>query len=102
MAAVGDTHTYEDGKLRGFPLAPIMVRTDLFWQVGGYTAIPTHEDSVLIDKLLHITCGYYSHDVGFLYKKWSENQVTSSREFHDVEYNYERQALQTKIRSNPE
>ncbi|MEU6148226.1 glycosyltransferase [Streptomyces sp. NPDC047081] len=66
-------------KANGF-LAPVhpatlFVRRDLLLALGGWMALPASEDTGLLLALSSVSRGWFSREVGLLYRKW-EGQVT--------------------------
>ncbi|MFE9608181.1 glycosyltransferase family 2 protein [Streptomyces sp. NPDC006012] len=55
--------------------ATLCVRHDLLVALGGWMALPASEDTGLLLALNAVSRGWFSQDVGLLYRKW-EGQVT--------------------------
>ncbi|WP_428985888.1 glycosyltransferase family 2 protein [Streptomyces pyxinicus] len=55
--------------------ATLCVRRDLLTALGGWMALPASEDTGLLLALNAVSRGWFSADVGLLYRKW-EGQVT--------------------------
>ncbi|MDT3395231.1 glycosyltransferase family 2 protein [Streptomyces sp. B1866] len=55
--------------------ATLFVRRDLVLSLGGWMALPASEDTGLLLALNATSRGWFSHEVGLLYRKW-EGQVT--------------------------
>ncbi|CAM5739515.1 hypothetical protein [Streptomyces afghaniensis 772] [Streptomyces afghaniensis] len=70
---------FEHWKANGF-LAPVhpaslFVRRELLLALGGWMALPASEDTGLLLALNAVSRGWFSGEVGLLYRKW-EGQVT--------------------------
>ncbi|MGW3951819.1 glycosyltransferase family 2 protein [Streptomyces sp. NPDC004752] len=55
--------------------ATLCVRHDLLVALGGWMALPASEDTGLLLALNSVSRGWFSQEVGLLYRKW-EGQVT--------------------------
>ncbi|WP_328359836.1 glycosyltransferase family 2 protein [Streptomyces sp. NBC_00445] len=55
--------------------ATLCVRRDLLLALGGWMALPASEDTGLLLALNSVSRGWFSAEVGLLYRKW-EGQVT--------------------------
>ncbi|MGI5436577.1 glycosyltransferase family 2 protein [Streptomyces shenzhenensis] len=55
--------------------ATLCVRQDLLVALGGWMALPASEDTGLLLALNSVSRGWFSREVGLLYRKW-EGQVT--------------------------
>ncbi|MER6525456.1 glycosyltransferase [Streptomyces sp. NPDC001508] len=55
--------------------ATLCVRRDLLLALGGWMALPASEDTGLLLALNSVSRGWFSRQVGLLYRKW-EGQVT--------------------------
>ncbi len=55
--------------------ASLFVRRDLLLALGGWMALPASEDTGLLLALNAVSRGWFSAEVGLLYRKW-EGQVT--------------------------
>ncbi len=55
--------------------ATLCVRRDLLLALGGWMALPASEDTGLLLALNSVSRGWFSREVGLLYRKW-EGQVT--------------------------
>ncbi|MGQ4422289.1 glycosyltransferase family 2 protein [Streptomyces violaceoruber] len=55
--------------------ATLLVRRDLLLAVGGWMALPASEDTGLLLALNCVSRGWFTEDVGLLYRKW-EGQET--------------------------
>ncbi len=55
--------------------ATLLVRRDLLLALGGWMALPASEDTGLLLALDSVSRGWFSSEVGLLYRKW-EGQVT--------------------------
>nr|WP_206326152.1 glycosyltransferase [Streptomyces sp. N502] len=55
--------------------ASLCVRRDLLLALGGWMALPASEDTGLLLALNAVSRGWFSAEVGLLYRKW-EGQVT--------------------------
>ena len=56
--------------------ATLCIRRDLVLALGGWMALPASEDTGLLIAASVVSDGYFSADVGLLYRKWP-GQVTS-------------------------
>jgi len=56
--------------------ASLFVRRDLVLALGGWMALPASEDTGLLLALNAVSRGWFSQEVGLLYRKW-EGQATS-------------------------
>lgn len=81
-----EQHALIEKRVKGFPLAPVLMRSDVFWEIGGYSAIPTQEDFVLFEKLARNYTGYYLDESTYYYRKWSDKQMTKDHDFNDEYY----------------
>ncbi|MET9391928.1 glycosyltransferase [Streptomyces sp. NPDC006624] len=64
-----------DGYLLPVHPASLCVRRELLLALGGWMALPASEDTGLLLALNAVSRGWFSSDVGLLYRKW-EGQVT--------------------------
>jgi hypothetical protein len=55
--------------------ATLCVRRELLLALGGWMALPASEDTGLLLALNQVSRGWFSEEVGLLYRKW-EGQVT--------------------------
>jgi glycosyltransferase involved in cell wall biosynthesis len=55
--------------------ATLFVRRDLLMALGGWMALPASEDTGLLLALSAVSRGWFSQEVGLLYRKW-EGQIT--------------------------
>ncbi|MFB7653740.1 MULTISPECIES: glycosyltransferase family 2 protein [unclassified Streptomyces] len=55
--------------------ATLLVRRDLLLALGGWMALPASEDTGLLLALNCVSRGWFTEEVGLLYRKW-EGQVT--------------------------
>ncbi|MGP4047092.1 glycosyltransferase family 2 protein [Streptomyces sp. 2A115] len=55
--------------------ATLFVRRDLLLSLGGWMALPASEDTGLLLALNSVSRGWFSQEVGLLYRKW-EGQAT--------------------------
>lgn len=55
--------------------ATLFVRRDLLLALGGWMALPASEDTGLLLALNSVSRGWFSQEVGLLYRKW-EGQMT--------------------------
>lgn len=55
--------------------ATLFVRRDLLLALGGWMALPASEDTGLLLALSAVSRGWFSEEVGLLYRKW-EGQMT--------------------------
>jgi glycosyltransferase involved in cell wall biosynthesis len=60
--------------------------------LGGWTAVPTSEDTALLLALNCRELGYFRDDVGLIYRKWS-SQLTSQDHHHSAELSRLRHAF---------
>ncbi|PAZ13866.1 glycosyltransferase [Streptomyces sp. SA15] len=72
--AVLDHWTANDFRAPVHP-ATLCVRRDLLVALGGWMALPASEDTGLLLALNSVSRGWFSAEVGLLYRKW-EGQVT--------------------------
>jgi glycosyltransferase involved in cell wall biosynthesis len=72
--AVLDFWTANDWRAQVHP-ASLFVRRDLLLALGGWMALPASEDTGLLLALNAVSRGWFSAEVGLLYRKW-EGQVT--------------------------
>ncbi|GEC10182.1 glycosyl transferase [Streptomyces spinoverrucosus] len=72
--AVLDFWTANDFRAQVHP-ASLCVRRDLLLALGGWMALPASEDTGLLLALNSVSRGWFSAEVGLLYRKW-EGQVT--------------------------
>ncbi|KUO21455.1 glycosyltransferase family 2 protein [Streptomyces dysideae] len=72
--AVLDFWTANDWRAQVHP-ASLFVRRDLLLALGGWMALPASEDTGLLLALNSVSRGWFSAEVGLLYRKW-EGQVT--------------------------
>ncbi|MFF2651703.1 glycosyltransferase family 2 protein [Streptomyces sp. NPDC058045] len=73
--AVVDHWTTHDYRAQVHP-ATLFVRRDLLLAVGGWMALPASEDTGLLLALNAVARGWFTAEVGLLYRKW-EGQMTS-------------------------
>ncbi|MFE6197274.1 glycosyltransferase family 2 protein [Streptomyces sp. NPDC057838] len=64
-----------DGYLAPVHPASLFVRRELLLALGGWMALPASEDTGLLLALNAVSRGWFSGEVGLLYRKW-EGQVT--------------------------
>lgn len=72
--AVLDFWTANDFRAQVHP-ATLCVRRDLLLALGGWMALPASEDTGLLLALNSVSRGWFSAEVGLLYRKW-EGQAT--------------------------
>ncbi|MER5215721.1 glycosyltransferase [Streptomyces sp. NPDC002838] len=72
--AVLDHWTANDFRAQVHP-ATLCVRRDLLVALGGWMALPASEDTGLLLALNSVSRGWFSAEVGLLYRKW-EGQAT--------------------------
>ncbi|WP_461080238.1 glycosyltransferase family 2 protein [Streptomyces deserti] len=72
--AVLDFWTAHDYRAQVHP-ATLFVRRELLLALGGWMALPASEDTGLLLALNAVSRGWFSAEVGLLYRKW-EGQVT--------------------------
>ncbi|MEU6822730.1 glycosyltransferase [Streptomyces atriruber] len=63
--------------------ATLFVRRDLLVALGGWMALPASEDTGLLLALNSVARGWFSSEVGLLYRKW-EGQVTGQSAHTDT------------------
>ncbi|MEI5098675.1 glycosyltransferase [Streptomyces sp. PmtG] len=63
--------------------ATLFVRRDLLLALGGWMALPASEDTGLLLALNSVARGWFSSEVGLLYRKW-EGQVTGQAPHTDA------------------
>ncbi|WP_328537547.1 glycosyltransferase family 2 protein [Streptomyces sp. NBC_00344] len=63
--------------------ATLFVRRDLLFALGGWMALPASEDTGLLLAMNAVSRGWFSSDVGLLYRKWP-GQVTSQATHTDT------------------
>ncbi|MFJ8826173.1 glycosyltransferase family 2 protein [Streptomyces sp. NPDC102467] len=63
--------------------ATLCVRRDLLLALGGWMALPASEDTGLLLALNSVARGWFSSEVGLLYRKW-EGQVTGQADHVDA------------------
>jgi glycosyltransferase involved in cell wall biosynthesis len=63
--------------------ATLFVRRDLLLALGGWMALPASEDTGLLLALNMVSRGWFSAEVGLLYRKWS-GQVTGQTAHTDA------------------
>jgi len=64
--------------------ATLCVRRDLLLALGGWMALPASEDTGLLLALNAVSRGWFSPEVGLLYRKW-EGQATGQAAHVDLE-----------------
>lgn len=64
--------------------ATLFVRRDLLMALGGWMALPASEDTGLLLALNSVARGWFSPEVGLLYRKW-EGQATGQASHVDAE-----------------
>ncbi|WP_306332748.1 glycosyltransferase [Streptomyces sp. KL118A] len=72
--------------------ATLFVRRDLLVALGGWMALPASEDTGLLLALNSVARGWFSSEVGLLYRKW-EGQVTGQSAHTDTEERDARMAV---------
>ncbi|MFI6009779.1 glycosyltransferase family 2 protein [Streptomyces sp. NPDC051243] len=72
--------------------ATLCVRRDLLLGLGGWMALPASEDTGLLLALGSVSRGWFSAEVGLLYRKW-EGQMTGQRAHVDREERAARMAV---------
>lgn len=63
--------------------ATLCIDRDLAVALGGWSPLPTSEDTDLLLSANVVADGYFISDVGLYYRKWSE-QITQSELHHDA------------------
>lgn len=63
--------------------ATLFIRRDLLVALGGWMALPASEDTGLLLALNAVTRGWFSSEVGLLYRKW-EGQATGQAAHTDA------------------
>ncbi|WP_030782040.1 glycosyltransferase family 2 protein [Streptomyces sp. NRRL S-920] len=90
--AVLDYWSAHDYRAQVHP-ATLFVRRDLLLALGGWMALPASEDTGLLLALNSVARGWFSAEVGLLYRKW-EGQATSRPSHTDTA---EREARMTVV-----
>ncbi|MBX9397455.1 glycosyltransferase family 2 protein [Streptomyces sp. TRM72054] len=72
--------------------ASLCVRRDLLLALGGWMALPASEDTGLLLALNAVSRGWFSAEVGLLYRKW-EGQVTGQASHVDPDERQARMAV---------
>ncbi|MFI6344984.1 glycosyltransferase family 2 protein [Streptomyces sp. NPDC050560] len=72
--------------------ATLCVRRELLLALGGWMALPASEDTGLLLALNAVARGWFSSEVGMLYRKWP-GQVTGQRAHGDTEERAARMAV---------
>ncbi|AZM54542.1 glycosyltransferase [Streptomyces sp. WAC 01529] len=80
--AVLDYWSAHDFRAQVHP-ATLFVRRDLLVALGGWMALPASEDTGLLLALNSVARGWFSAEVGLLYRKW-EGQATSQTSHTDA------------------
>ncbi|MFE0101292.1 glycosyltransferase family 2 protein [Streptomyces sp. NPDC059009] len=80
--AVTDHWAAHDYRAQVHP-ATLCVRRDLLLAVGGWMALPASEDTGLLLALNSVSRGWFSPEVGLLYRKW-EGQATGQAAHGDA------------------
>lgn len=73
--------------------ATLFIRRDLLVALGGWMALPASEDTGLLLALNSVARGWFSSEVGLLYRKW-EGQATGQAAHVETA---ERQVAGTKL-----
>jgi glycosyltransferase involved in cell wall biosynthesis len=89
--AVLDHWTANDFRAPVHP-ATLCVRRDLLVALGGWMALPASEDTGLLLALNSVSRGWFSAEVGLLYRKW-EGQVTGQAAHVDAAERQARMAV---------
>ncbi|MDH6624265.1 glycosyltransferase involved in cell wall biosynthesis [Streptomyces sp. LBL] len=79
--AVLDFWTANDFRAPVHP-ATLCVRRDLLVALGGWMALPASEDTGLLLALNSVSRGWFSREIGLLYRKW-DGQMTSQASHTD-------------------
>ncbi|MFE9448780.1 glycosyltransferase family 2 protein [Streptomyces sp. NPDC006739] len=72
--------------------ATLFVRRDLLLALGGWMALPASEDTGLLLALNAVSRGWFTGEVGLLYRKW-EGQMTGQRAHVDPDERDARMAV---------
>ncbi|MFI1826622.1 glycosyltransferase family 2 protein [Streptomyces sp. NPDC020412] len=72
--------------------ATLFMRRDLLMALGGWMALPASEDTGLLLALNSVARGWFSPEVGLLYRKW-EGQATGQASHVDAEEREARMAV---------
>lgn len=80
--AVVDYWSSHDYRAQVHP-ATLFVRRDLLMAIGGWMALPASEDTGLLLALNAVARGWFSAEVGLLYRKW-EGQMTGQASHVDT------------------
>ncbi|WP_330458824.1 glycosyltransferase [Streptomyces sp. NBC_00820] len=75
-------HWKRDGFRAPVHPATLFVRRDLLTALGGWMALPASEDTGLLLALNAVSRGWFSQEVGLLYRKW-DGQVTGQASHTD-------------------
>lgn len=59
-----------------FPAAPVTIRADVFWDVGGYSALISNEDTNLLVKIDDDYQGYLISQPLYTYRRWDKQHTT--------------------------
>ncbi|PKV87008.1 glycosyltransferase [Streptomyces sp. TLI_146] len=76
-------HWQEHGYRAQVHPATLFVRRDLLVALGGWMALPASEDTGLLLALDAVSRGYFTREVGLIYRKW-EGQSTSQAAHTDT------------------
>ncbi|GGS37481.1 glycosyltransferase [Streptomyces griseoviridis] len=90
-------------KANGFraPVHPatLCVRRDLLLALGGWMALPASEDTGLLLALSAVSRGWFSEEVGLLYRKWEGQATGQAAHVDPAERDARMTVLETRARA---
>lgn len=79
--------------------ATLCVRRDLLLSVGGWMALPASEDTGLLLAVDAVSQGWFSEDVGLLYRKWPGQVTADSSHTEKTEWNARMAVVEARARA---
>lgn len=79
--------------------ATLFVRRDLLLALGGWMALPASEDTGLLLALDAVSRGWFTHEVGLLYRKWPGQATHQAAHAHEVERPARMSVLEARARA---
>lgn len=79
--------------------ATLLVRRDLLLALGGWMALPASEDTGLLLALNAVSRGWFSAEVGLLYRKWEGQETGRATHAEPAERNARMAVVEARARA---
>jgi glycosyltransferase involved in cell wall biosynthesis len=96
--AVPDFWKANDFRVQVHP-ATLFARRDLLLALGGWMALPASEDTGLMLALNAVSRGWFSREVGLLYRKWEGQATSQAAHVDSIERNARMTVVEARARA---